>query len=183
VIVAIGCSWGGLKALEHILDALPQGLPAPIVIAQHRAPDDGDLLAGLLSSHTDLGVQDAEDKHEMKPGCVYLGPPGYHLLVEKGTLALSTQEEVHFSRPSIDVLFTSAADSYGSGCVGVLLTGANADGAQGLAHIKRRGGHTIVQDPDDAERSEMPAAAIAELEPDVIVALDGVASAIVRALR
>jgi two-component system chemotaxis response regulator CheB len=171
-IVAIGASWGGLHALERVLEPLPADFPAAVVIAQHRRVGADGALAELLDSHCELQVCEAEDKQALGPGVVLVAPPDYHLLVEPGLVALSVDEPVNFSRPSIDVLLASAADNYGDGAVGVVLTGANADGAAGLARIAARGGTAIVQDPDAAARREMPAAALAATPGARIVALD-----------
>ena len=160
-IVVVGSSWGGVTALAQFLTGLPPDLPAPVVIAQHRrhAPS---MLARLLAHQTPWTVRDAEDKERLAPSTVYLAPAGYHLMVERpGHLALSTEGPVRFARPSIDVLFESAAAAYRSEVVGVVLTGTNDDGAAGLAAIVARGGQAVVQDPASAERSAMPLAALA----------------------
>ncbi len=159
-LVAIGASWGGLRALRTVLGALPGGFPAPIVVAQHRAPGEG-MLAELLDRDVELTVRDAEDKQPLRPGEVLVAPPDYHLLVDADAVALSVDEPVAGSRPSIDVLLETAARAHGDRVVGVVLTGANADGADGLAAIRRAGGIALVQDPADAERPEMPRAALA----------------------
>lgn len=169
-LVVVGASWGGLVALQELLHAVPPELQAPVVVAQHRSGDSG-AMQDLLRSQTKLGVREAEDKDELAPGRVYLAPPDYHLLVAPGTLHLSTEERVRYSRPSIDVLFESAADAYGARAVGVLLTGANADGAIGLERIHEEGGFTIVQDPAEAERPEMPRAALERFRPDAVLRL------------
>ena len=158
-LVAIGCSWGGLAALSRLLDALPDELDAAVVVAQHRAPEES-ALERLLHSRSRLPVHEVEDKDRILAGCVFLAPPGYHLLVEPGSFALSVDEPVNYARPSLDVLFESAADAYGEDCVGVVLTGASADGAAGLLRICELGGAAIVQQPDTAERPEMPTAAL-----------------------
>jgi two-component system, chemotaxis family, protein-glutamate methylesterase/glutaminase len=170
-IVAIGASWGGLAAIECVLRDLPARFPAPVVIAQHRRRGSDGGLAELLRAHCALDVSEAEDKQALASGCVLLAPPDYHLLVEPGAVALSVDEPVHFSRPSIDVLLTSAADAYGEGAVGVVLTGANDDGAAGLAQIVARGGAAIVQDPETAARREMPEAALAAAPAAAVMAL------------
>jgi two-component system chemotaxis response regulator CheB len=127
-LVVVGCSWGGLAALERLLEDLPADFPAAVVIAQHRAIDAGEgMLADLLRRQSALPVEDAEDKDALEPGHVYIAPPDYHLLVESGSLALSTEGAVAYSRPSIDVLFESAADAYRDRLVAVVLTGANID--------------------------------------------------------
>ena len=173
-VVVIGASWGGMRALERVLSVLPADFPVPIAIAQHRDADaEDDLLPMLLARHTELQVCDAEDKDRLEPGRVLLAPPGYHMLIEDGSVALSVDAPVQFARPSIDVLFESAAAEHGERTLGIVLTGANADGAAGLAAIKRRGGYTIVQDPASAERREMPEAALA-VGPNAIVDLDGI---------
>jgi two-component system chemotaxis response regulator CheB len=160
-LVAMGASWGGLRAVEAVLAALPTGFGAPVVIAQHRRHDTPDgVLVRMLGAHCALTVCEAEDKQSLDPGVVLVAPADYHLLVETGTIALSVDAPLNYSRPSIDVLFSSAADAYGERVAGVVLTGANADGALGLAQIAGRGGAAIVQDPETAERREMPDAAL-----------------------
>jgi len=176
--VVIGASWGGLHALERILSDLPAGFPVPIAIAQHRDADaEDDLLPRLLERHTPLEVLDADHDDELRPGRVLLAPPGYHMLIEEGRVNLSVEGLVQFARPSIDVLFQSAAETFGARLVGVVLTGANQDGAAGLAEIRRRGGHTIVEDPRSAERPEMPRAALAA-KPDQVLALEEIGPAL-----
>jgi two-component system chemotaxis response regulator CheB len=172
-VVAIGASWGGLHAVERVLEGLPDDFGAAVVIAQHRRADsDGDRLANLLGARCTLDVRDAEDKLALNPGTVLVAPADYHLLVERGWVALSVDAPEHFSRPSIDVLLGSAADAYGDRAAGVVLTGANADGAVGLARIARRGGPAIVQDPETALRREMPDAALAATPDAQVVALE-----------
>lgn len=177
-LVAIGTSLGGLQALIRLLADLPADLPVPVVVVQHRMVDgNGQGLAALLQDHTRLTVQEAEDKAPLQPATVYLAPADYHLLVEgPGFLALSTDGPVRSARPSIDVLFETAAEAYGSTLLGVLLTGASADGAQGLAAVKDRGGRVIVQDPASAESSTMPAAGISATAVDYVLPLDQIGS-------
>src|SRR5439155_9631982 len=152
------------------LDGLGEDSPAAIVIAQHRGPWGGERLAPLLQRQTQLRVREAEDKDELTPGTVYLAPPDYHTLIEAdGTIALSIDEHVRHARPSIDVLFHSAAEAYRERCVGVVLTGANEDGAEGLALIKQLGGVAVVQDPRTAERREMPTAALEATNADLVL--------------
>ena len=162
-IIVIGASAGGLDAISVLLAQLPADLAVPVAIAQHRAPSppDGDI-AGIWQRASALPVADAEDKAPLEPGRVYIAPADYHLLVESRELfALSTDPPVLWARPSIDVLFESAADVFGDGVIGVLLTGASADGSQGLKTIRARGGCALVQDPATAESDVMPRAAIA----------------------
>ncbi len=176
-IVAIGASWGGLHAVGTVLEGLGPGFAAPIVVAQHRSPDDAhSILPELLERRSGLPVVDGADKAPLVPGQVVVAPSGYHMLVEDGCVEMSCEGPVHFSRPSIDVLFESVAEEYGARAIGVLLTGANEDGARGLTAIQRRGGHTIVQDPATSERAEMPRAALAALTPDAVLALEEIAS-------
>jgi len=173
-ILVVGSSWGGLRALVRLLDGLPRDLAFPVVIAHHRghAPSG---MAGLLADQTGWTVREAEDKEPMAPATAYLAPAGYHLLVERpGHLALSTEGPVRFARPSIDVLFESAAAAYRSGVVGVVLTGTNDDGASGLAAVVARGGHAVVQDPASAERPGMPLAALATGIPATVLGLDDI---------
>ena len=171
-LIAIGASWGGLSATQQILSGLPADFPPAIVLAQHRAVDSRrDRLVSVLSARSPLPVREAGDKDGIQGGRVYVAPPDYHLLVEPHGFALSIDEPVGFSRPSIDVLMESAADAYGSRMIGVILTGASADGAAGLELVRRRGGLTIVQDPATAERSEMPQAAIAAGAAERVVPL------------
>jgi two-component system, chemotaxis family, protein-glutamate methylesterase/glutaminase len=174
-LVVVGASWGGLAALQAILSALPGDFAAPIAVAQHRsARSDDTLLPMLLDANTPLTVRDAEDKDPLTRGVVLIAPPDYHLLIEQGTVALSCDEPVAFSRPSIDVCFESAADAYGERVVGVVLTGANADGATGLAMIRRRGGLALIQDPATAERPEMPQAALDAVPDAQVLPLDAI---------
>jgi two-component system, chemotaxis family, protein-glutamate methylesterase/glutaminase len=172
-LIAVGTSWGGLAALSRLLDNLPAEVAQPIVVAQHRAADSfHGGLGHLLQHHTQRVVRDAEDKDTLEPYRVYLAPPDYHLLVERGHLALSTEDAVQFARPSIDVLFESVADAYRERAIGIILTGANDDGAAGLRSIKRAGGVAIVQDPLTSERPHMPEAALALTEADAILPLE-----------
>jgi two-component system chemotaxis response regulator CheB len=160
-LVAIGASWGGLDVLREILRDLPGELNASVVIAQHRSPESHPTaMRDLLGAVTRLRVTEANDKDEIRPGTAYIAAPDYHLLVEPGLMTLSTDEPVLYARPSIDVLFETAAESYRERCIGVVLTGANDDGARGLARIAELGGIAIVQDPETAQRDEMPLAAL-----------------------
>jgi two-component system chemotaxis response regulator CheB len=175
--VVIGVSSGGVYALQALLGRLPAAFPLPILIVQHIGADAGDGLAKLLDERCALHVTEADEQDPIRPGTVYLAPPNYHLLVEReGFLSLSADPHVSFARPSVDVLFESAAAAFGPRLIGIVLTGANFDGAHGLRTIKQKGGVAIVQDPDDAEARQMPQAAIAATEVDYVVALDGMAA-------
>jgi two-component system chemotaxis response regulator CheB len=178
-LVVVGTSTGGLHALTRLLAALPGSYRLPILIVQHRSKDSDERLGGILRASSQLPVREPEDKEPLESPGVYLGPPDYHLLVEQDGIALSTEEPVAFSRPSIDVLFESAAYSYGSAVIGVLLTGANRDGTRGLQEIKSRGGYVIVQDPESAESNYMPRHAVMNLLPDRVLGLEQIAAELV----
>ena len=168
----IGASWGGLAAVSELLGGLQEAVHQPIVLAQHRSADAAEtLLAQLLQQRTRRVVCNPDDKTPLEQDHVYVGPPDYHVLVEDGRIALSTDAPVRFARPSIDVLFESAAHTFGPGAVGVVLTGANDDGAAGLALIKERGGVAVVQDPDTSADGRMPAAALAATSADAVLPL------------
>ncbi len=175
-LVVVGTSLGGLSALETLLKGLPSNFPAAVAIVQHRHKDSNLGLSQFLQSCSLLPLQDAADKAAIVPGHVYLAPADYHLLIESvGRFALSTDMPVSYARPSIDVLFESAADAYGQRTIGIILTGSGGDGAQGLARIKARGGLAIVQDPETAESQMMPKAAIATTGVDWILPLADIA--------
>jgi two-component system, chemotaxis family, protein-glutamate methylesterase/glutaminase len=182
-IIAVGASLGGLEALQRILPALPAPLCASVVIAQHRRRDPDSHLCALLARHSALPVTEPEDKTPLELDHVYLAPADYHLLVEPGWLALSVDAPVSYARPSIDVLFESVADAYGPAALGVMLTSANHDGADGLAAIKHAGGIALVQDPSTAESPAGPLAALAKVRPDAVVPLDQLATRIVESCR
>ncbi len=174
--IVIGVSTGGVQALQTLLSELPQDFPLPLLIVQHISPDADDGLVRLLGARCTLRVKEADEQDETLPGTVYLAPPNYHLLVESdGRLALSADAPVSYARPSIDVLFESAADAFGPALIGVVLTGANFDGSRGLARIKRQGGIAIVQDPADAEAPQMPQAALAATAVDQVLSLANIA--------
>ena len=160
-VVVIGASAGAVQALLAILPALPASFARSVLVVVHIPPDRENMLVPLLQSKCRITVKEAEDKEPMEDGVVYFAPSDYHLLVEKDRcLALSTEEAVNFSRPSIDVLFESAADAFGADLVGVILTGANHDGAAGLREIHAAGGVVIVQDRKEAYATAMPDAAL-----------------------
>ncbi len=177
-IVVVGTSWGGLSALRELLEGLPETFGLPVVLVQHRHRDSDQLLATLLQDETPLCVCEPEDKAPIAAGNIYVAPPDYHLLIDDGHISLSMDEPVRFSRPSIDVTFQSAADSYGSRAVGVVLTGANADGSLGLRRIVDRGGLGFVQLPQTAESPTMPAAAIAAVPEARVLTIAEIAKAL-----
>ena len=160
--VVIGASAGALEVLSNLLPALPSDYRLPILIVVHLPPDKTSLFAELMRARCAIRVREAEDKEPIEPGVVYFAPPDYHLLVEEDKrLSLSDDEPVLFSRPSIDVLFESAADAYAGGLIGVVLTGANSDGANGLKAVVEAGGVAVIQSPGSAYAVAMPEAAIA----------------------
>ncbi|HEV7486930.1 MAG TPA: chemotaxis protein CheB [Thermoanaerobaculia bacterium] len=178
-LIVIGCSLGGMHALHVILSNLTRDFCVPIAVAQHRHKKSNEGLPAYFRRETDLNVVDAEDKQWIQPGHVYLAPADYHLLIERngarGELSLSVDEAVRHSRPSIDVLFESAADAYKDRVVGVVLTGANDDGSRGAARIKARGGIVVAQDPEQAEAPAMPGATIRAVQVDRILRLEEIA--------
>lgn len=174
-IVVIGASYGGLAALQILLSDLSPEFPLPLVIVQHRKKDGDDGLCEYLKKRSRLPLIEPDDKEKAEPGRVYLAPRDYHLLIEESIFALSTESPVAYARPSIDVLFESAADIYHDRIIGVILTGANRDGAKGLAKIKALGGMAVVQEPESAESRAMPDAAIAATEVDRILPLAEIA--------
>ncbi|HZV92393.1 MAG TPA: chemotaxis protein CheB [Caldimonas sp.] len=175
--VAIGASAGGVEALSVLLPALPAGLAMPVFVVLHLPRERPSLLVDIFQPKCALPVREAEDKEPVEPGVVYIAPPDYHLLVDAGPrIALSADEPVHFSRPSIDVLFESAADIYADRLLAIVLTGANEDGAAGAAAVERAGGKVLVQDPDSAQASLMPASTIKRVGTAVVRDLAGLAA-------
>lgn len=175
--VVIGASAGAIDALSAILPALPANFPQPVLVVVHIPGNRQSMLAELFSSRCALRVKEAEDKEIILPGTVYFAPSDYHLLVEPDfTLSLSSDEPVLYSRPAIDVLFQSAADAYGDSLTGIILTGANSDGALGLKAVAKAGGMTLVQDPETAQGTAMPRAALAACPGSRSIALDEIAT-------
>jgi two-component system chemotaxis response regulator CheB len=165
-LIVIGGSAGALEALLALVPALSDEVVSPIAIALHLGANQRNLVPDLLRKVTRRSVVEAEDKQPLEPRFIYVAPPNYHLLIERThTLALSVDEFVNFSRPSIDVLFESAADAYRTGCTGVLLSGANEDGARGLQRIADAGGRAYVQAPASASQPTMPDAGLRRLGP------------------
>jgi two-component system chemotaxis response regulator CheB len=182
--VAIGASAGGVQALLHILPALPTGLPFPVLVVVHVPPDRSNALVPLFKSKCLVTVKEAEDKEPTVPGVVYFAPSDYHLLVETdGSLSLSSDELVNHSRPSIDVLLESCADAFGATAAGVILTGANEDGAVGLKAVADAGGVAIAEDPAEAFASTMPAAALRACPSARTMTLDAIKSYILSLAR
>jgi two-component system chemotaxis response regulator CheB len=175
-IVVVGTSWGGLAALRTLVAGLPDSFQMAVTLVQHRHKDSDHLLRTLLQERSTLRVFEIEDKMPLEHGHIYVAPPNYHTLIEPGYFSLSTDAPVRFSRPSIDVTFASAADSYAHRTVGIVLTGANEDGAEGLRRISDRGGFAIVQDPESAESRPMPEAARKAVPRARVMTLDGIAA-------
>jgi two-component system chemotaxis response regulator CheB len=178
-LIVAGTSLGGLRALSILLAGLPEDFGLPLAIVQHRRSDSPAGLSNLLQTYSALTIEEVEDKMPIMPGRVYLAPPGYHLLVEQDYFALSTEGPVQYTRPAIDVLFESAARTYGSSLIGVVLTGANRDGAKGAAQIKKYGGVVVVQDLATAESPVMPQATLNATVVDRVLPLEQIASCLV----
>ena len=171
--VVIGASAGGVEALSVLLSMIPADCRVSFFVVVHIPRERPSLLPELFAGRCALPVREAEDKEPVQPGTVYFAPPDYHMLIDRGpALALSGDEPVHFSRPSIDVLFDSAADIYGERLMGVILTGANQDGAEGLAAVGRAGGRTIVQEPDSAAVAFLPRAALEAGPVDAVLSIE-----------
>lgn len=174
--VVIGASAGGIEALTLLLPALPPGMLAPLLIVLHLPRDRPSMLADIFARKCPLPVREAEDKEQIAPGTVYFAPNNYHLLVDSGPqLALSADDPVHHSRPSVDVLFESAAEVYKARLMGIILSGANEDGAAGLAAIHDAGGVTVVQSPETARAPYMALAALKLRPADCVLPLGGIA--------
>ena len=166
----IGVSAGGIKTLNIILEGLPRDYPIPIIIVMHRHAESDSALEKHFDDLLKLSVHQAGDKDPIKNGTVYFAPPNYHLMIEENhTFSLTIDSPVHYARPSIDILFETAAEFYGGELLGIILTGANSDGALGIKAVKHQGGFTIVQNPDSAEYPDMPNAAINTIKPDLIL--------------
>lgn len=175
--IVIGTSAGGVEALSLLLPALPAGLRASVFVVVHVRRERPSLLAEIFARKCVVPVHEAQDKQPVEPGTIYFAPPDYHLLLDRGPqLALSVDDLVHFSRPSIDVLFESAAEVYAERLLGILLTGGNQDGAAGLEAVHRGGGATVVQDPESAHVPVMPAAALRRVPSSLVLSLAEISS-------
>jgi two-component system, chemotaxis family, protein-glutamate methylesterase/glutaminase len=180
-LVALGASWGGIDALREILGRLPPDPPFSLLMVQHRARDPADGLLDLLRRSACAEVVEPEDKEPILPGRIYLAPADYHLLVDRRSFALSTEDLVNYARPSIDVVFESAAQAFRDRLLGIILSGSGSDGALGLQRVKALGGLTAVQDPETALTRAMPEAAIGRAQPHRILPLEGIAEFILTA--
>ena len=177
-IVVVGASQGGLSALTTLLAGLRPDFPLPVVIVQHRGKDSEETFCDFLRTRAGRAIQEARDKEPILPCAIYLAPPDYHLLIETDHFALSLDAPVNYARPSIDVLFESAAEARGPGVCAVVLTGTSADGAAGAARVKARGGRVLVQDPATAERRKMPEAVLAATRVDLVLPLADIGPAL-----
>jgi len=176
-LIVIGGSAGSLDVLLHVIPRLQIAFRIPIVLVLHRMNSHDSTLTELIAAKTTLKVKEVEDKEPIKAGNIYIAPADYHLLIEKdGMFSLDFSEKVNFSRPSIDITFASAADAFGEKAIGILLSGANADGVDGMQAIKNAGGLAVVQDPKTAEVSFMPAQAILNIAVDKILKIDEIAA-------
>ncbi|MCJ8209072.1 chemotaxis protein CheB [Mucilaginibacter sp. RS28] len=174
-LVVIGGSAGSLPVIMFILQHLKPTLRIPVVVVLHRKSDSDSSLSTLMAHRAKLVVKEADDKDPIIPGMIYLAPPDYHLLVERDKhFSLDDSEKINYSRPSIDVTFESAAEAYGKGTVGILLSGANADGVDGLQVIQEHGGIIAVQDPSSAQVPYMPQAAVNQLKVERILGIQDI---------
>lgn len=171
--VVIGASAGGLDALSRLLGAIPFGFKLPIMVVQHLSPHSDNYLAQHLDNLSKYTVKEAEEKESIKSHTVYIAPPNYHLMVEENfTLSLSVDEKVNYARPSLDVLFETAAFAYGKSLICIVLTGANNDGSKGALTIKKNGGLVIIQDPETAYVKTMPESVLSLLKPDYCISIE-----------
>jgi len=178
--VVIGASAGGFHALKELIPKLPKEFSMPVFVVQHISPTSDNYMAQFLNKLSNLIVKEADEKEDIKPGYVYISPPNYHMLIEEdNTISLSTEGKMNYSRPSIDILFDTAAMTYGERLIGIVLTGANNDGAEGLLKIKNGGGYCIVQEPSEAEANAMPLAAIKKSKPNKIMKLDNIVALLI----
>ncbi|MBP2282284.1 two-component system chemotaxis response regulator CheB [Flavobacterium sp. CG_23.5] len=179
--IVIGLSSGGMSAMKVMFSLLPKDFNIPIIVVQHLNARSDSHWIKLLNEKSNLHVKEADEKEKIEPGNIYIAPPNYHLLIEKDkTFSLTIDERVSFARPSIDVLFESAAESYKNKLIGVVLTGSNHDGTNGIKRIKKYGGLAIVQDPLTAESSYMPSSAIAAIAPDYILSLEKIIELLIK---
>ena len=179
-LIVIGTSLGGLNALKIVLGGLPATFGAAVAVVQHRMAGPSSQLEVILRRHCALPVREPLDKEPIVPGRVYVAPADYHLLIEDRAFALTTDGVVSYARPSVDVLFETAAEAFARDVIGIILTGANYDGAKGAAAVKKQGGTLIVQSPDEAECAMMPEAAIRLTAPDYVLPLADIAPLLTR---
>ena len=173
--IVIGVSSGGMKAMKIMFSHLPKGFKTPIIIVQHISAHSDSQWIQLLNDTYTVDIKEADEKEKIENGKVYFAPPNYHLLIEKNrTFSLTIDKRVNYARPSIDVLFESAAEAYKNKVIGIILTGSNSDGTNGIKRIQECGGLAIVQDPKTAEAAYMPISAISAIQPDYILSLEDI---------
>ena len=179
--IVIGASSGGMNAMKVMFSLLPKNFNTPIIIVQHIGAHSDNQWIKFLNDKSNLTINEADEKEEIEKGNIYIAPSNYHLMIERNkTFSLTIDERVNYSRPSIDVLFESAAEAYKNKLIGVILTGSNNDGTKGMKRIKEYGGLTIAQDPETAESSYMPASAIAAIQPDYILSLEDIIELLIK---
>ena len=179
--IVIGVSSGGMKAMKIIFSHLSKGFKTPIIIVQHISAHSDSNWIQLLNDAYNVDIKEADEKELIENGKVYFAPPNYHLLIEKDkTFSLTIDERVNYARPSIDVLFESAAEAYKNKVIGIILTGSNNDGTNGIKRIQECGGLAIVQDPKTAEAAYMPISAISAIQPDYILSLEDIIKLLIK---
>ncbi len=179
--IVIGVSSGGMNVMKIMFSLLPKEFSIPIIIVQHMsAHSDGEWIK-ILNDKSGLNMKEADEKEKIGKGNVYIAPPNYHLLIERDkTFSLTIDERVNFARPSIDVLFESAAEAYKNKLIGIVLTGSNNDGTKGIKRIQECGGLTIIQNPETAESAYMPRSAISVIQPDYILSLQEIIKLLIK---
>lgn len=182
--IVIGVSSGGMTALKYLFSALPFDFGLPVIVVQHVSARSDNKWIEILNDLSNLNIKEADEKESIKPGNVYIAPANYHLLIEKEkTFSLTIDERVNFARPSIDVLFESAAEAYKNKLIGIILTGSNNDGTNGIKRIKESGGLAIIQDPETAKSTYMPSSAISAIQSDYILSLENIAQLLIKLNR
>lgn len=182
-MICIGGSSGSIEVLHDILASLPKTFTVPVTVVLHRHTDSQDTLLRLLRSPGMPAIIEPYDKEVLSSGAVYLAPPNYHMLVDDTTISLSTDPPIHHARPSIDVLFSSVARAFGPQCTAIILSGANGDGARGAAHIHRRGGRVLVQDPSSAVSAIMPQCALQHVPTALVLSVENIGRHLVKSLK
>lgn len=179
--IVIGVSLGGMNALKIMFSLLPKNFNTPIIIVQHLSPRSDNQWIKILNEKSNLHIKEADEKEKIEKGNVYIAPANYHLLIEKNkTFSLTINERVNFARPSIDVLFESAAEAYKNKLIGIVLTGSNKDGTNGIKRIQEFGGLTIIQNPETTESSYMPISALSAIRPDYILSLEEIIKVLIK---
>jgi len=179
--IVIGVSSGGMNALKYLFSELPADYLIPIIIVQHVSAHSDNEWIKTLNNTSNLNIKEADEKEKIETGNVYIAPANYHLMLEKDkTFSLTIDERVNFARPSIDVMFESAAEAFQKKLIGIVLTGSNSDGAKGIKRISELGGLAIIQDPETAESPTMPSSAIAAVQPDYILSLEKIVQLLIK---